>query len=58
MTVVDRLHVAADARNSATWSDVLQKGRNAEICWTIDVPGWKSELYSALQPISPPPQNP
>jgi purine nucleosidase len=49
MTVVDRLDVAADPRNSAVWSDVLGSGRKPEICWKIDVPGWKAELVAALK---------
>jgi len=49
MTVVDRLDVTADPRNSTVWSDVLSGGRKAEICWKIDVPGWKAELVSALK---------
>src|SRR5882672_8195149 len=31
MTVVDRLNVAADERNQATWADVLRKGSKARI---------------------------
>jgi purine nucleosidase len=49
MTVVDRLDVTADPRNSLVWSDVLRGGHKAEICWKIDVPGWKTELVSALK---------
>jgi purine nucleosidase len=49
MTVVDRLDVTDDPRNSTAWSDVLGHGRKAEICWKIDVPGWKAELFAALK---------
>ncbi len=49
MTVVDRLDVAADPRNSVVWSDVLRSGQKTEICWKIDVPGWKAALVSALK---------
>jgi purine nucleosidase len=49
MTVVDRLDVAADPRNSVVWSDVLRSGQKTEICWKIDVPGWKAELVAALK---------
>jgi purine nucleosidase len=44
MTVVDRLDVAADPRNSVVWNDVLRSGQKTEICWKIDVPRWKAEL--------------
>jgi len=49
MTVVDRLGVAADGRNQAVWKPVLERGRKASICWTIDVPRWKEALYAALR---------
>jgi purine nucleosidase len=51
MTVVDRLDVAADPRNSVVWNDVLRSGHKTEICWKIDVPGWKAELVTALKTI-------
>jgi purine nucleosidase len=49
MTVVDRLNVAADERNQAVWADVLRKGSNAKICWTIDNRRWKEALFAALR---------
>jgi purine nucleosidase len=49
MTVVDRLNVAADERNQATWADVLRKGSKARICWTIDNRRWKESLFAALR---------
>ena len=49
MTVVDRLGVAADARNLRTWSGAIQTGRKIEICWRLDVPGWKAVLMDALK---------
>jgi purine nucleosidase len=49
MTVVDRLDVAADPRNSVVWNDVLRSGQKTEICWKIDVPRWKAELVTALK---------
>jgi purine nucleosidase len=49
MTVVDRLNVAADDRNQVVWARVLSKGRNANVCWTIDTKRWKEALFSALQ---------
>lgn len=49
MTLVDRLNVAADDFNRATWKQALDGGRKATICWTIDVPRWKQALYVALR---------
>ncbi len=48
MTVVDRLHVAANERNRATWAPLLQRSPNANVYWAIDAPRWKQALYSAL----------
>lgn len=49
MTVVDRLNVAANARNRAVWSDLLAKGPNAKVCWTIETNRWKEALYAVLR---------
>jgi inosine-uridine nucleoside N-ribohydrolase len=49
MTVVDRLNVAADSRNRDVWASTLERQGKARICWTLDVPGWKAALYSALR---------
>lgn len=49
MTVVDRLGVARNERNRATWADLLDRSENARVCWSIDAPRWKQALYSALQ---------
>ena len=49
MTVVDRLNVASDERNSDVWAHALKKDRNVKVCWTIDVKRWKEMLFSALQ---------
>ena len=50
MTVVDRLGVATNERNRATWAELLDHGRgpNAKVYWAIDAPRWKQALYSAL----------
>jgi purine nucleosidase len=53
MTVVDRLGVAANEHNRATWAELLhsgsnQRGPNAKVYWAIDAPRWKQALYSAL----------
>src|SRR5205823_2683304 len=49
MTVVDRLNVAADTRNRATWADLLRNGRRMRVCWRIDVPRWKQILFDVLK---------
>jgi purine nucleosidase len=49
MTVVDRLNVAADARNRAVWAAVLDGRPKAKVCWSIDTKRWKQALYSALR---------
>ena len=48
MTVVDRLGVAADERNHATWAGLLDLSPNVKVYWAIDVARWKQALYSAL----------
>jgi inosine-uridine nucleoside N-ribohydrolase len=49
MTVVDRLNVAGNDRNRAVWAPVLERGRKAKVCWTIDNKRWKQALYAALR---------
>jgi purine nucleosidase len=49
MTVVDRLNVSADARNSSVWHEVHARARKTKICWTLDIPGWKAALIEALR---------
>ena len=48
MTVVDRLNVAGNDRNRTVWAPVLDRGKKAKVCWTIDNQLWKRSLYSAL----------
>ena len=49
MTVVDHLDVADDERNAPLWRHLIERGRNARVCWEIDVPKWKELLYSILK---------
>jgi purine nucleosidase len=49
MTVVDRLNVAEDDRNQATWAPILKSKHKAKICWTLDNQRWKQALDSALR---------
>ena len=48
MSVVDKLGVAADAKNHAAWSDVVNRGRKHSVVWEMDIPGWKKALLKAL----------
>lgn len=48
MTVVDRLNVAMDSRNRDVWANTIERGRKVHVCWSLDVPKWKSLLFSAL----------
>lgn len=49
MTVVDRLNVAGDSRNTHVWEPALRSNAKASICWELEVPGWKAALMRALQ---------
>jgi purine nucleosidase len=49
MTIVDKLDVSADARNSRIWREVHARSNKTKICWTLDVPGWKAALFEALR---------
>lgn len=49
MTVVDKLNVADDIRNSDTWREALQNPRKSLICWELDAPRWKQMLYDLLR---------
>jgi purine nucleosidase len=49
MTVVDRLGVAANEQNRATWAGLLAGSANAKVYWAIDATRWKRALYSALR---------
>jgi inosine-uridine nucleoside N-ribohydrolase len=48
MSVVDKLGVAADARNRVVWDEVLDHARKHTVVWEMDVPGWKRALIRAL----------
>ena len=48
MTVVDRLDVAADDSNKATWRDALSAGVKCDVCWTFDAVAYKAMLKRAL----------
>jgi purine nucleosidase len=49
MTIVDRLGVAGDERNRATWAELLERGFETKVYWTIDAARWKQALYASLQ---------
>jgi purine nucleosidase len=48
MTVVDRLDVATDSRNRDVWANAIERERKVHLCWSLDIPKWKSLLFSAL----------
>jgi purine nucleosidase len=48
MTVVDRLHVATDSRNRDVWANAIERQRKVHVCWSLDIPKWKSLLFSTL----------
>ena len=48
VTVVDRLNVSDDDRNVRVWGEVRSRARKTEICWKLDVAGWKRALVGAL----------
>jgi len=49
MTVVDRLNVTGDGRNGAVWAETRAQAVPSEVCWKIDVPGWKKLLMESLR---------
>ena len=49
MTVIDRLNVAADDRNRATWAHLLDCEPNAKVYWYIDTRRWKQALFDSLE---------
>jgi purine nucleosidase len=48
MTVVDALNVADDERNREVWAPLLARGRRTEVCWALDIPGWKELVIRSL----------
>ena len=48
MTVVDRLNVSDDERNTDTWRGVSD-APPCRVVWELDVPKWKQLLYNALR---------
>jgi purine nucleosidase len=49
MSVVDQLNVAANPRNRQIWSHFLHHEPRTSVCWTMDIPRWKSALVEALR---------
>ena len=49
MTVVDRLDVTGDSRNREVWADTIANSVPCEICWELDVAGWKRALVELLR---------
>lgn len=48
MTIIDRLNLAKRSENAAPWADALARQAYIDICWELDVPGWKKLLFSLL----------
>jgi len=48
MTVVDRLDVAADPRNTNVWGTAIERNRKVDVCWSLDEGKWKELLFSSL----------
>ena len=46
MTVVDELNLTDDANNQGVWAEQKHK---ADVCWELDVPGFKRMLFDALK---------
>ncbi len=46
MTVVDELNLTDDANNQGVWGEQKHK---ADICWELDVPGFKKMVFDALK---------
>ena len=49
MTIVDRLNVTTDDRNRAIWADTRAHTLPSNICWKLDIPGWKRALIDSLR---------
>ncbi len=49
MTVVDKLDLADDERNSETWREALQNPVKPLICWELDAARWKRMLHDLLR---------
>ena len=49
MTVVDKLNLADDARNSDAWRHVLENPNKPLICWEVDARRWKRLLMDSLR---------
>jgi purine nucleosidase len=49
MSVVDQLNVAANLRNRRIWSHFLSHPPRTNVCWTMDIPRWKTALIEALR---------
>jgi hypothetical protein len=49
MTVVDRLNVSRDERNTPVWSSLTAVQKPVRICWELDIPRWKNALFAALK---------
>ena len=49
MTVVDKLNLADDERNTPVWRELLPIVKKPAICWELDAARWKDLLYQLLR---------
>jgi purine nucleosidase len=49
LTLVDRLNVHADPRNQSVWAKASAAATRTNICWQLDIPGWKAALMASLR---------
>ena len=49
MTIVDRLNVTTDDRNRIIWADTRAHALPSNICWKLDIGGWKRALIDSLR---------
>ena len=48
MTVVDRLDVATDPRNTNVWANTIEREHKVDVCWGLDTAKWKELLFCSL----------
>jgi len=49
MTVVDRLDVGGEPHNRAAWGDRIAEEPWVNVCWELDIAGFKQMLFSVLR---------
>ncbi|MDX2163638.1 MAG: nucleoside hydrolase [bacterium] len=49
MTVVDKHGVTREGYNQAVWGRLREREPNVSVCWSLDVPKWKTMLRAAVR---------